>query len=303
MNAAATPIRRRLSNITVITTGVALLMTSVLFLAGQVLAVRRSSLQELRILTEVLATNSSAALAFDNPEDGRNVLSAFKADPHIVAAALYREDGQLFVSYPSHASPGAVPATAAAPGYHFEGSSLIGIATVSESERPLGTLYVRSDMRPVYDRVMYYALMSAVVIGLALLAAWFIARRLQRQLSEPILQLAATAREVSDQLDYRVRASPVGINELDDLTHAFNHMLGPDRTIRAPHGCAAGPARPAAGNHAQHRFAPRPEQHLPGGPAQPRRPPSHPLRLRVPARCCGGVDDRRDRRRGQPETV
>ncbi|HEX6241393.1 MAG TPA: GAF domain-containing protein, partial [Polyangiales bacterium] len=31
---------------------------------------------------------------------------------------------------------------------------------------------------------------------------------------------------VSDRHDYRVRATPVGINELDDLTQAFNHMLG-----------------------------------------------------------------------------
>jgi signal transduction histidine kinase/CheY-like chemotaxis protein len=225
VNAAAS-IRRRLSSITVITTAVALLVTTVLFFAGEVVAIRHSGLQELRILTEAIASNSSAALAFDNPDDARNVLVAFKADPHIVAAALYRQDGELFVTYPDTVAPGTIPSTAAAPGFSFDGSSLIGIATVSESQRPLGTLYVRSDMSAVYDRLMFYALVAAIVIGLALLAAWFIARRLQRQLSEPILQLAATARTVSDRHDYRVRAAPVGINELDDLTNAFNHMLG-----------------------------------------------------------------------------
>jgi len=85
---------------------------------------------------------------------------------------------------------------------------------------------VRSEMSAVYDRLMFYALVAAIVIALAMLAAWLIARRKQRELSAPILELAATAREVSDKRDYRVRARPVGINELDDLTHAFNHMLG-----------------------------------------------------------------------------
>ena len=46
----AAPIRRRLSSIALITTGVALLVTIVAFLAGEFVASRRSSLQELRIL-------------------------------------------------------------------------------------------------------------------------------------------------------------------------------------------------------------------------------------------------------------
>ncbi len=223
---AATPIRRRLSAITLITTGVAMLVTTVLFLGGEVVAVRRSSLQELKILSEVVASNSSAALAFDNPDDARAVLAAFRADPHIAAAALYRSDGSLFVGLPGHAGRGRTARDAGPAGYRFDGAALIGVATVSEGKRPLGMLFVRSDMSAVYDRVAFYALIAAVVIAFALLLAWFIARRMQRQLSDPILQLAAVARGVSDRHDYRVRALPVGINELDDLTNAFNHMLG-----------------------------------------------------------------------------
>jgi signal transduction histidine kinase/CheY-like chemotaxis protein len=222
---SAVPLRRKLNTIALITTGVALLVTTVLFLAGEVVAVRRSSLQALRILNEAIASNSTAALAFDNPDDARSVLAAFRADPHIVAAALYKPDGQLFVTYPESPPAGAIPETAVAPGYDFEGSALIGVAPVVEGPRVLGTLYVRSDLSAVYDRMAFYALIAAVVIGLALLAAWAIARRLQRQLAAPILELAATAKLVSERHDYRVRASPVGINELDDLTQAFNHML------------------------------------------------------------------------------
>jgi signal transduction histidine kinase/ActR/RegA family two-component response regulator len=223
---SAVPLHRKLNSIALITTGVALLVTTVLFLAGEVVAVRRSSLQELRILNEAIASNSTAALAFDNPDDARSVLAAFRADPHIVAAALYKPDGQLFVTYPGNPAPGAVPEMAVAAGYDFDGAALIGVARVVEGPRALGTLYVRSDLSAVYDRMAFYALIAAVVIGLALLAAWAIARRLQRQLAAPILELAATARLVSDRHDYRVRAAPVGINELDDLTQAFNHMLG-----------------------------------------------------------------------------
>jgi signal transduction histidine kinase len=224
MGTATAPLRRKLNSIALITTGVALLLTTLLFFVGEVVAVRRSSLQELRILSEVVASNSSAALAFDNPEDARSVLAAFRADPHIVAAALFKPDGRMFVAYPEPEP--AVPAMPAAAGYRIDGAALIGVTPVREDARILGTLYVRSDLSAVYDRVMFYTLVALLVVGLALLVAWAIARRLQRQLSAPILELAGTAREVSDRHDYRVRATPVGINELDDLTHAFNHMLG-----------------------------------------------------------------------------
>ena len=225
MNTAATPLRRKLSTITLITTGVALLVTTVLFLAGEVLALRKSGLQQLEILNEAIASNSSAALAFDNPDDARTVLAAFRADPHIVGAALYKTDGQLFVAFPDAAAADALPPTASAAGYSLSGSSLIGVSPVREGERVLGSLYVRSDLSAVYDRLAFHALMAAVVIALALLAAWAISQRLQRQLSLPILELAAAARQVSDRHDYSVRARPVGINEFDDLTNAFNHML------------------------------------------------------------------------------
>ncbi|HEX6398484.1 MAG TPA: CHASE sensor domain-containing protein, partial [Steroidobacteraceae bacterium] len=219
------PLRRKLSGIALITTGVALLVTTVLFLAGEVVAIRNASLRELRILNEAIASNSTAALAFENAEDARGVLAAFRADPNIVAAALYGADGQLFVAYPDTRAADAIPSSPGPTGYTFEGQSLIGVAPVRENERVLGTLYVRSDMSAIYERLTAYAVVAVLVIGLALLAAWIIARRLQRQLSTPILALAATARQVSDAHDYRVRAAPVGINELDDLTHAFNYML------------------------------------------------------------------------------
>jgi signal transduction histidine kinase/CheY-like chemotaxis protein len=225
MTRSSAPIRTRLTAISLVSTGVALMLTTLVFLAGEILAARAASLQQLRTLSEAIATNSTAALAFDNPDDARSVLAAFKSDPHIVAAALYKNDGRLFVSYPDAARSGAVPEAAGPAGYEISGAALIGVATVREGARALGTLYVRSDLSAVYDRLAFYALVAALGIALALFAAWAISRRLQTELSAPILELAATARLVSDRRDYGVRARLAGINELDDLTNAFNHML------------------------------------------------------------------------------
>jgi signal transduction histidine kinase/ActR/RegA family two-component response regulator len=219
------PIQRKLNAITLKTSGFALLITTLLFLLGEVMVARQSNLQQLEILSEAIASNSTAALAFENPDDARGVLSALRSDPNIAAAALYKADGTLFATFPQAAPAGVLPASPPSPGYRFEKAHLIGSSEVREGDRFLGTLVVRADMSAIYERVGMYALISTVVIALALLAAWAISRRLQRQLSEPILALAATAEIVSQRHDYSVRAKSPGINELDTLTDAFNHML------------------------------------------------------------------------------
>ena len=62
-------------------------------------------------LGAVVASNSSAALAFDSEHDAAEILSALQGDPHIVAAALYDQDGNLFATYPDTIPQSAVPAS------------------------------------------------------------------------------------------------------------------------------------------------------------------------------------------------
>jgi signal transduction histidine kinase len=225
MPAHAVPLRRKLSAITLITTGVALSITTLLFLLGQLFLMREANREQLQILNEAIASNSTAALAFENPDDARAVLSAFRSNPHIVAAALYTPDGRLFATWPVQPPENSLPGAPGTLGYRFEHASLIGVTEVREENLALGTLFVRSDMKAMYERLGMLALGAALIIALALLAAWLVSRRLRNQLANPILALAATAEVVSTRHDYSVRAIPPGINELDALTGAFNHML------------------------------------------------------------------------------
>jgi signal transduction histidine kinase/uncharacterized membrane protein affecting hemolysin expression len=225
MASAPVPLRSKLSAITLITSGVALLITSSLFLLGQFLVERQTNREQLQILSEAIASNSTAALAFENPEDAEAILSAFGSDPHIVAAALYRPDGRLFASWPGDLPAGSVPVSPGETGFHFERSTLIGVSEVREGDLALGALFVRSDLKDIYTRLGMLAVLAALIIALALMAAWLVSRRLQRQIANPILALAATAEVVSTRHDYSVRAESPGINELDALTGAFNHML------------------------------------------------------------------------------
>ena len=79
---------------------------------------------------------------------------------------------------------------------------------------------------PIYDRLHLYTLIGIIVTAVCFLVAFLLARHLQKGISRPILQLAETARLISERRDYNVRAEKFNDDELGLLTDAFNHMLG-----------------------------------------------------------------------------
>ena len=221
------PIQRKLMVIIFGTSGVVLLLTCTAFLAYDVFTFRRSAIRQLSTLGEVIAANSTAVLAFDNPDDATEVLGALKAERHIVAAALYDSHGRLFARYPAGAAGGEFPLALRPDGYRFGDGYLVGFTPVVQVKgaRRLGTLYLRSDMEALKERLGLYGGIAALIVGVLSLVAYGLSRRLQRQISGPILALAETAKAVSTRRDYSVRAGKPGEDELGLLTDAFNHML------------------------------------------------------------------------------
>jgi signal transduction histidine kinase len=221
------PIRRKLTLIILITSLTAMLLLSGTFLAYEFIAFRGSLKHQLATVGEITAANSTAALAFDDPSDANEILAALKAERHVVAACLYGKSGQIFARYPKDVPASALPAEPEPDGYRFEGPFIVGFAPVAQGGNDrLGTLFIRYDTGPVMAEWLQTSLESGLaVMALVLLVAYLMSRSLQRQVSQPILDLAETAAAVSARHDYSVRAKNLGGGEIGVLTDAFNQML------------------------------------------------------------------------------
>jgi len=220
------PIRQKLMAILLLTSGVVLVLTCAAFLAYEFVTFRQTTLKNLSTLGAIIAANSTASLAFQNEGDAREILSALRAEPHIVAAALYDKDGKLFARYPADLPVAAFPAAPDRDGYRFEHSHLVGFAPVAQASNPrLGTLYLQSDLTAVYGTLRLAGAIAALVMAVSLLVAYLLSATLQGTISRPILALSETAKSVSDRSDYSVRAPKLGGDELGLLTDAFNQML------------------------------------------------------------------------------
>src|SRR5258705_5785498 len=231
------PIKRKITAILLLISGLVLLLTSAAFVTYEVVTNRRTIRVQLATRSRILAANSTAALAFANEADATELLGALKYDPHMVAAALYDQDGRVLATYPAAAAADLIPAAPQPDGYRFEGSRLVGFTPVAQGENSrLGTLYIASDTKAVSEALRLSGVISIGVLAIALLAAYALAAALQGRISEPILALAETATAISTRQDYSVRAPKRGEDELGTLTDAFNLMLGrisdQDRELR-----------------------------------------------------------------------
>jgi signal transduction histidine kinase/ActR/RegA family two-component response regulator/uncharacterized membrane protein affecting hemolysin expression len=224
------PIRRKLIKIILLTSGLVLLLNCAILFGYQYFSFRQIAARNLTTLAQVIAANSTAALAFDNVDDAQTILTALKAEPQITAAGLYDSDGTLFAKYPESLKDTALPRTLKNTdiemGVRFVNSQLVAYQLVAEhANNPLGVLYLQSNMQWIYTAFQLYGAIVVLVILASLLVAYLISNQLQQQVSQPILALAETATAISQRSDYSVRAAKASGHEFGLLTDAFNHML------------------------------------------------------------------------------
>lgn len=218
-------IRTRLMRITLLTSGAALLLMFASYFIYEIFSYREITTGQMRILGNIVASNSSAALAFESPDDASEILSALHAEQNIEAASLYRENGDVFSVYPEQADRTQLPSGKHAPGVKFSQRYVEVFVPVMQGQKQLGMLYIRRNLNDRQERLVLYSLIAIVIIGLCILLTYFLSKRLQRGISNPIIALANASMRVSNLRDYTIRVDKRSDGEIGLLTDAFNNML------------------------------------------------------------------------------
>lgn len=219
-------IKRKLTLIIMLTSSVALLLASTAYVTYELIMFRRAMVHYLSTLAEITGDNSTGALTFDNQDDAEKLLAALRAEQHIVAVCIYGTDSQVFAKYLRDDVSGDFPLPEPREDSHrFKDGYLVLFRRIVLDNETIGTIYLQSDMQELYSRLKRYASISAIIMLVSSLMAFLLTSKLQREISEPILHLVQTAKVISDQKDYSVRAVKHSHDELGTLIEAFNEML------------------------------------------------------------------------------
>ncbi len=219
-------IRRKLTWIVLLTTGVALLLACAAFLIYDLYTFKQSRLRDLETVADILGANSTAALAFNDPKAAADVLSALAAKKHVVAACVYRADGQVLATYTrGDAAKNFVSPRVGPDGSRFSFDEIVLFHKIALDGERVGTIFLKAELADLHERLYRSVLVVVLVLVGSLVLVYFLASKLQRTISEPIRELAWTAKMVSTLKDYSLRAIKQTDDELGHLVEGFNQML------------------------------------------------------------------------------
>ncbi|MEX2315627.1 MAG: ATP-binding protein [Pirellulales bacterium] len=218
-------INKKLTLLVMAAVAAALLLSYVSFVVNDVRIMRSSMVRQLNALAQVLGANSTAAIAFDDEKSAAQMLSSLSMQPMVESACIYDAEGSVFASYAAGGADQAFPPPAEQTGYEFRDGYLNVYQTIEQNDEVIGQIYLHASLEPIRDEIVNYAGITAAVMSLSFIAAYLLAKRLQRGISDPILALARTAERISKQQDYSIRVQKTSDDELGVMYDEFNHML------------------------------------------------------------------------------
>lgn len=220
-------IKRKLTLITMLTSSIALILSSVSFLIYDLVSFRHLLSQDLMTQAQIIGYNSAGAMEFKDESAATATLAALTAKEDIVTAVLYKPDGKMFAHYfrGNTTVPAFLPSHMEEQGYRFEGGYLEVFHDVTLNGERLGTLFLQSDMRQWNQRAKRYANILVAFVLISGLFAFLVSSKLQGLISKPILHLEDTMRMVSANKNYAVRARKSYGDEIGRLIDGFNTML------------------------------------------------------------------------------
>ena len=217
----------RLVAVTLASSAAGLAMAFALFVMYDNHLLREHKVEELRSAADLIATSSTAALVFDDSEEGTKVLRALESRIHIGQGALYRPDGATLAQYRrvdfqdeiADVQRGDSESVVWARG-HLQLSRAIFF-----EHRRIGAISLESEMGDIREEQRGLAKMVIPVFLGSLVVITVLTLLLQVSITRPIEELAGLARRVSHEELYSVRVPALAGRELRNLGTDLNHML------------------------------------------------------------------------------
>ena len=174
----------------------------------------------------LLADFSAAPLSFGDREGATNLLSRLEAlGGRVHLAALYDSKDVLFATY--SLSPEFEKMVASLPGIRegYNRDFIKSTRSVDLNGVHLGSVVVISSTAELNRQIRDHLYFMLGVFAIVAIMASAILYKIEPLLSRPIVDLAESARRITDSTDLSLRVTPPSNDEIGELYRCFNQML------------------------------------------------------------------------------
>ncbi len=218
------PIQRKLTLIILMSCAAALLAAAAVETGFRLFTERSHFQRDIATLARVIASNTTAAVVFQDEKAVQEALAALRENRTIRSAGIWMPDGRMFCRY---GEPDELTGIGKGTRSDFDGLMLRHLEPLTLNGEHIGTLYLRADFGPeLAHAARYDAVILLAVIGISALTAFLVSKRLQTAISHPIRRLAETAAAIAIEKDYSLRVEKFASDEVGAFTDVFNYMLG-----------------------------------------------------------------------------
>jgi signal transduction histidine kinase len=223
------PLAARLTRMNLMVSGAVLVIAALAFFFCDLISFRRDLIGNLDAEAQIIGENSVSALLFDDRLTAASTLKGLEHAPDVASAVLVASDGTIFAHYGADATSELAPHALQPSQINrvwSTGTHVLVARRIVFEGRALGVVYISADLNEIGHRARIYLLIASIIWLFCMDAALVISSFSRRMIALPVIALADTARLVSRDQDYSVRAHvPVDNNEIAVLVDAFNTML------------------------------------------------------------------------------
>jgi diguanylate cyclase (GGDEF)-like protein len=219
-------IRHKLTVIIMIIVAVSLLLSSVAFITSDRLYTQKNVGKNLRIMADMIAANSTAALLFGDSTAAMETLGFLSSQGNIEAGVIYDSDREVFASYVKAGHQGQLPDPSVMDENLLFWSDHVELFTnIKYQGEVIGNIYLRSDLQAVHERLSWFLRVVATILAVSLLVAFILISQMQHIITAPLMRLSAIARRITTERTYSLRVQDAGRDEIGILINDFNTML------------------------------------------------------------------------------
>jgi len=221
-------IRRKLTLLLMLTSGVTLLVASVAWFSYDWKSARDSLVRDVSLIGTTVGSSTAFAVQYEYSEEIAEDLQVLERNSYIRRAAVFNaKDGTILADFAAEdfAEIG-LPFSYQSSGHFFTDDGLIVYTPITLEGELLGSIAIEADTGIILERQTRFLWILALVLVISLTVAFLLSNKLQGIISSPVLHLTDTVKAVSAGKDYSLRAHQHGHDEIGFLTDAFNEMLG-----------------------------------------------------------------------------